>query len=134
MAPWHMLESSSPERDPLTSAIIGAAIEVHRNLGPGLLESIYEACLAWELRERGHSVEQQVAVPVTYKGHPLRFAYRVDLVVERSVIVEVKAVDRLHQLTDAQVLTYLKLAGLKTALVLNFNVALLRDGVRRLVL
>ena len=129
-----MLESTSAERDPLTNAIIGAAIEVHRNLGPGLLESIYEACLAWELRDRGVGIEQQVAVPVVYKGHELRIAYRVDLVVERVVIVEVKAVDRLHPLTDAQVLTYLKLSGLKTALVLNFNVGLLRDGVRRLVL
>ena len=129
-----MPESTSAERDPLTNAIIGAAIEVHRNLGPGLLESIYEACLAWELRDRGVGIEQQVAVPVVYKGHELRIAYRVDLVVERVVIVEVKAVDRLHPLTDAQVLTYLKLSSLKTALVLNFNVALLRDGVRRLVL
>src|ERR1700738_3541766 len=106
-----MLESTNPERDPLTSRIIGAAIEVHRNLAPGLLESIYETCLAWELKERGVHVEQQVAVPVMYKGHPLRVAYRVDLVVERSVIVEVKAVDRLHPLTDAQVLTYLKLSS-----------------------
>jgi GxxExxY protein len=129
-----MLESIGPERDPLTNSIIGAAIAVHRNLGPGLLESIYEACLTWELQERGVGVEQQVAVPVIYNGHQLRVAYRVDLVVERSVIVEVKAVDRLHPLTDAQVLTYLKLSGLKTALVLNFNVGLLRDGVRRLVL
>jgi GxxExxY protein len=128
-----MLESTNPERDPLTSSIIGAAIEVHRNLGPGLLESIYEACLAWELKERGVGVEQQVPVPVICKGHQLRIAYRVDLVVEGSVIVEVKAVDRLHPLTDAQVLTYLRLSGLKTALVFNFNVGLLRDGVRRLV-
>jgi GxxExxY protein len=129
-----MLESTGAERDPLTSSIIGAAIEVHRNLGPGLLESIYETCLAWELVERGLGVEQQVAVPVTYKGRQLRFRYRVDLLVERSVIVEVKAVDRLPPLIDAQVLTYLKLSNLKTALVLNFNVGLLRDGVRRLVL
>jgi GxxExxY protein len=128
-----MLESTNPERDPLTSSIIGAAIEVHRNLGPGLLESIYEACLAWELKERGVGVEQQVPVPVICKGHQFRNAYRVDLVVEGSVIVEVRAVDRLHPLTDAQVLTYLRLSGLKTALVLNFNVGLLRDGVRRLV-
>ena len=71
-----MPESTSAERDPLTNAIIGAAIEVHRNLGPGLLESIYEACLAWELRDRGVGIEQQVAVPVVYKGHELRIAYR----------------------------------------------------------
>jgi GxxExxY protein len=128
-----MTESAGAERDPLTSSILGAAIEVHRHLGPGLLESIYEACLAWELRARGVDVEQQVAVPVMYKGAHLALTFRVDLVVERSVIVEVKAVDRLHPLTDAQVLTYLKLTGLSTALILNFNVGLLRDGVRRLV-
>ena len=129
-----MSRSAGAERDPLTSSILAAAIEVHRHLGPGLLEAIYESCLTWELRARGVGVEQQVAVPVTYKGVQLRLAYRLDLVVEQSVIVEVKAVDRLHPLTDAQVLTYLKLAGLKTALILNFNVGLLRDGVRRLVL
>jgi GxxExxY protein len=129
-----MPESAGAERDPLTNSILGAAIEVHRHLGPGLLESIYEVCLAWELRARGVDVEQQVAVPVIYKGQRLGMAFRVDLVVERSAIVEVKAVDRLHSLTDAQVLTYLKLSGLKTALILNFNVRLLRDGVRRLVL
>jgi GxxExxY protein len=129
-----MHDSTGPERDPLTSSIIGAAIEVHRNLGPGLLESIYEACLGWELRTRGLAVEQQVAVPVIYKGQLLPVAFRLDLVVERAVLVEVKAVDRLHPLTDAQVLTYLKLSSLTTALVLYFNVGLLRDGVRRLVL
>jgi GxxExxY protein len=128
-----MTESAGAERDPLTSCILGAAIEVHRHLGPGLLESIYETCLAWELRARGVDVERQVAVPVMYKGAQLAVTFRVDLVVERSVIVEVKAVDRLHSLTDAQVLTYLKLTGLSTALILNFNVGLLRDGVRRLV-
>jgi GxxExxY protein len=128
-----MPKSTDGDRDPLTDSILGAAIEVHRRLGPGLLESIYEACLAWELRARGVGVEEQVAVPVTYKGLQLRLAYRLDLVVEHSVIVEVKAVDRLHPLTDAQVLTYLKLTGLRTALILNFNVGLLRDGVRRLV-
>ena len=129
-----MTDSTGADRDPLTGSILGAAIEVHRHLGPGLLESIYEACLMWELRARGVGVEQQVAVPVTYKGLQIPLGYRVDLVVEQSVIVEVKAVDRLHPLVEAQVLTYLKLTGLKTALILNFNVGLLRDGVRRLVL
>ena len=124
--------SDGAERDPLTGSIIGAAIEVHRHLGPGLLESAYEACLSWELRARGMAVEEQVAVPLTYKDLQLRFAYRLDLVVERSVIVEVKAVERLHPLIDAQVLTYLKLTGLSRALILNFHVEMLRDGVRRL--
>jgi GxxExxY protein len=121
------------ERDPVTSSVIGAAIEVHRNLGPGLLESIYEACLAWELRTRGVGFRQQVPVPVIYKGLQLKLGYRIDLLVEHSVIVEVKAVDKLHPFVDAQVLTYLKLMGLRTGLVLNCNVPLMRDGVRRLV-
>jgi GxxExxY protein len=129
-----MPEASPAERDPLTESIIGAAIEVHRSLGPGLLESIYETCLSWELRQRRIRAEQQVPVTVTYKGLRLRNAYRIDLIVERAVIVEVKALERLHPLIDAQVLTYLKLTGLHTALIINFNVGLLRDGVRRLVL
>jgi GxxExxY protein len=129
-----MRESNDQERDPLTGSIIGAAIEVHSLLGPGLLESVYEACLTWELRARNIEVEEQVPVPVLYKGLKIGLAYRLDLVVERSVIVEVKAVDRLHPLTDAQVLTYLRLTGLSTGLILNFNVGLMRDGVRRLVI
>jgi GxxExxY protein len=128
-----MRESNDQERDPLTGSIIGAAIEVHRHLGPGLLESIYEACLAWELRDRGMSVETQVVVPVLYKGLRFDLAYRLDLVVEHSVVVEVKAVEHLHPTTDAQLLTYLKLTGLRTGLILNFNAPLMRDGVRRLV-
>jgi GxxExxY protein len=129
-----MRESSDQERDPITGSIIGAAIEVHSLLGPGLLESVYEACLTWELRARNIEVEEQVAVPVLYKGLKIGLAYRLDLVVERTVIVEVKAVDRLHSLTDAQVLTYLRLMGLRTGLILNFSVGLMRDGVRRLVI
>jgi GxxExxY protein len=129
-----MRESSDQERDPITGSIIGAAIEVHSHLGSGLLESVYEACLTWELRARNIEVEVQVAVPVLYKGLKIGLAYRLDLVVARTVIVEVKAVDRLHPLTDAQVLTYLRLMGLRTGLVLNFNVGLMRDGVRRLVI
>ncbi len=129
-----MLRSRAAQRDPLTGSILSAAIEVHRHLGPGLLESVYESCLAWELCERGLRVEQQVSVPVVYKGLRMPRAYRLDLVVESSVIVEVKAVEHLSPLIDAQVLTYLRLTGLRTALILNFNVGLLRDGVRRLVL
>jgi len=128
-----MHSTGDQERDPLTESVIGAAIEVHRNLGPGLLESMYETCLALELRGRGVCVERQVAVPVLYKGQPTGLTFRVDLIVEASVLVEVKSVDRIHPLTDAQVLTYLKLTGLRTALILNFNRELLRDGVRRLV-
>ena len=129
-----MADASSPERDPLTERIIGAAIEVHRHLGPGLLESIYESCIDWELRQRGLDVARQVAIPVVYKSLRLPDAYRIDLIVEQTAIVEVKAVDRLHPLVGAQVLTYLKMTGLHTGLILNFNVPLLRDGVKRLVL
>ena len=128
-----MRQSGDQERGPLTESIIGAAIEVHRHLGPGLLESTYETCLALELRGRGVGVERQVAIPVMYKGQPTGLTFRVDLIVEASALVEVKAVDRIHPITDAQVLTYLKLTSLKTALILNFNRELLRDGVRRLV-
>jgi hypothetical protein len=127
-----MHASGEQERDPFTESIIGAAIEVHRHLGPGLPESMYETGLALELRSRGARVGRQVAVPVIYKGEPTGLTFRVDLIVEASVLVEVKSVDRIHPLTDAQVLTYLKLTGLKTALILNFNRELMRDGVRRL--
>lgn len=128
-----MHSSGDQERDPLTESVIGAAIEVHRHLGPGLLESMYETCLAVEPRKRGAAAERQVAVPVMYKGEPTGLTFRVDLIVEASVLVEVKSVDRIHPLTDAQVLTYLKLTGLRTALILNFNRELMRDGGRRLV-
>jgi len=124
----------SEARDPLTGEIIAAAIEVHRQLGPGLLEAAYESCLAWELRSRGLAVEQQVGLPVVYKGVRLDVGFRVDLIVATAVVVEVKAVEKLSPLVDAQVLTYLKLSALHTALVCNFNVGLLQDGVRRFVL
>ena len=123
-----------PARDPLTRRIIGAAIQVHRSLGgPGLFESVYEECLAWELADRGLALRRQVAVPVRYRGLTLPIAYRLDMLVEERVIVEVKAVERLHPIVDAQVLTYLRLLELHVALVVNFNVETLRDGVRRLV-
>src|SRR5258708_11936181 len=114
-----MPKAAGSERDPLTNSILGAAIEVHRHLGPGLLESIYEACLAWELRARDIRIERQVPVPVVYKGLQVRLAYRLDLVVEQSVIVEGKAVDRPDPLVDAPVLTYLRLTGLRTPLILH---------------
>ena len=126
--------ATTEARDPLTGRILAAAIEIHRHLGPGLLESAYQSCLAWELTSRGSAVEQQVAVPVLYKNIRLDLGYRIDLVVESAVIVEIKSVERLHPIFDAQVLTYLKLSGLHTALILNFNVGLLKDGVKRLVL
>lgn len=122
------------DRDPITAEIIGAAIEVHRLLGPGLLETTYEGCLAWELKLRRVDFERQLGLPVLYKGARLDFGYRIDLLVAGAVIVEVKAVATIHPLMEAQVLTYLKLAGLHTALICNFNVKAMKDGIRRLVL
>ncbi len=118
----------------LTHAIIGAAIEVHRELGPGLLESAYEACLAHELSLRGLSFQRQVELPVEYKGSLVDAGFRVDLIVEGRVIVEVKAVERMISVHEAQVLTYLRLTGRKVGLLINFNTRLLADGVKRLVL
>ena len=119
--------------DRITKTIIGAAIEVHRALGPGLLESAYEACLAFELVERGLMVEQQKPLPVIYRGIKLDCAYRLNLLVEGEVIVEVKAVDRLAPIHQAQMLSYLKLSGCKVGLLINFNVKVLKDGIIRVV-
>lgn len=115
----------------LTSLIIAAAIEVHRVLGPGLLESMYELCLVQELRDRDLLVDCQVAVPVSYKGRDLGANMRLDLLVEGRVVVEVKAVEALHDAQVAQLLTYLKLTGCKLGLLINFNEALLKQGIRR---
>jgi GxxExxY protein len=124
---------SEPLRDPLTERIIGAAIEVHRALGPRLLESAYEECLAWELRHSGLSVERQVPLPVVYKGVRLDAGYRLDLVVEKQVIVELKTVERILPVHEAQLLTYLRLSGLRTGLILNFYAAVLKSGIKRMV-
>ena len=117
----------------LTEQIIGAAIDVHRSLGPGLLESTYEACLLHELAARELSAERQKALPVSYKGVRIDCGYRVDLLVEGEVIVELKAVSRLEPIHEAQLLSYLKLSGCHVGLLINFNVTQLRTGVRRLV-
>ena len=120
------------QRDALTEQIIGAAIEVHRALGPGLLESAYEECLCVELGLRDIRFRSQVELPVVYKEHRVDGGYRLDLVVEDSVIVEIKAVERLLSLHEAQLLTYLRLSGIATGLLLNFNVPVLKDGIRRM--
>jgi GxxExxY protein len=117
----------------LTHEIIGASIEVHRLLGPGLLESAYEECLAKELSLRGLRVERQKAVPVVYKETKLECGYRIDLLVESRVIVELKSVEALAPIHEAIVLTYLRLSGCKLALLVNFNVRVLKDGIRRFV-
>jgi GxxExxY protein len=118
--------------DLLTESIIGFAIEVHRQLGPGLLESAYEECLCYELRQSGLGFRRQVPLPVIYKSIRLDCGYRLDVVVEEQVILELKTVERLMPIHEAQILTYLKLSGLHTGLLLNFNSAVLKDGMRRL--
>jgi GxxExxY protein len=115
----------------VTEAIIGAAIEVHRQLGPGLLESVYEAALAYELAERGLAVERQKPVPIAYKGLRFDEGFRIDLLVAGVVVVELKCVETLLPIHDAQVISYLKLCGLKVGLLLNFKVPVLRQGIRR---
>jgi GxxExxY protein len=123
-----------PENDRLTESVIGFAIEVHRQLGPGLLESAYEECLCFELKQSGLAYRRQVPLPVTYKSVRLDCGYRLDIVVEQSVILELKTVERLLPVHEAQMLTYLKLSQIRTGLLLNFNSAVLKDGLRRLVL
>ncbi|HEX4130864.1 MAG TPA: GxxExxY protein [Pirellulales bacterium] len=122
------------ERDPLTGRIIECAIEVHRALGPGLLESAYEECLCYELSLCQLQYVRQVPLPVIYKGIHLDCGYRLDVVVEERVVLELKTVEQLHPIHDAQLLTYLKLSGKRTGLLLNFNVPVLRDGIKRIVL
>jgi GxxExxY protein len=117
----------------IAEAVIGTAIEVHRHLGPGLLESAYEACTAFEIVGRGLEVERQKPLPVVYKGVHLDCGYRLDLLVEKCVIVEIKAVEALTSVHEAQLLSYLKLSGYKVGLLINFNVKLLKHGVRRVV-
>ena len=118
----------------LTEAIIGAAIEVHRHLGPGLLESAYEECLCHELGLRSMRFEYQVELPVVYKGLRLDCGYRLDIVVRQQLIIEIKAVERILPVHDAQILTYLRLSGLRVGLLLNLNNVVLKDGLRRFVL
>lgn len=120
--------------DPLTREIIGAAIAVHRELGPGLLESAYEACLVIEMEERGLSFRRQCSLPVVYRGRSVDCLYRLDFVVEERVILELKAVEKLEPVHQAQLLTYLRLSRVRIGLILNFNVPYLRDGIKRLVL
>ena len=122
------------ENDLLTESIIGFAIEVHRQLGPGLLESAYEECLCYELKQNGIQLQRQVALPVVYKAVRLDCGYRMDIVVDAKVIIELKTVERLLPVHEAQMLTYMKLSGIRIGLLLNFNSAVLKDGIRRLML
>jgi len=115
----------------LSSQIIGAAIEVHKHLGPGLLESAYEECLCHELGLRGILYVRQKDLPIQYKGRNLTCGYRIDVVVESAIILELKACERIDPIHEAQLLTYLKLSGLRLGLLINFNVAVLKSGIRR---
>jgi GxxExxY protein len=124
------------ERDILnniTDQIIGSAVAVHRVVGPGLLESAYEACLVFELREPGLKVEQQKPLPIIYRGVKLDCGYRLDVVVEGRVVVEIKAVERINSLHEAQLLSYLRLYGCRLGLLINFHAPLLKNGIRRIV-
>lgn len=122
------------EHQELTQSIIGAAIEVHKTIGPGLLESAYESCLCHELTLRSIAFQQQVPLPVVYKGTQLDCGYRIDLVVANSVILELKAVEQLLPIHEAQLLTYLRLSGKRIGLLINFNVPVLKNGIVRRVL
>ena len=121
------------DRDELTGRIIGAAIDIHRQLGPGLLESTYEECMVYELNERGIAYERQVELPIHYKGKQLPGNYRIDLLVAQQIILELKSVQKLEPVHDAQLLTYLKLANKRCGLLLNFNVPVMKQGIRRLL-
>ena len=118
----------------LTSSVLGLAIEVHRHLGPGLLESIYEECLAYELENAGISFERQKPIPIIYKEIVLDKGYRIDLLVEEKVVIEIKSVEALNIVHEAQILTHMKLAEIPVGLLLNFNVTSLRKGIRRFVM
>lgn len=139
MNPWDMqtaavTQTAELESDPLTHSIIGAAIEVHRGLGPGLLESAYEACLLYELRLRGICAHAQQPLPVYYKNVRIDCGYRLDLVVEGQVIVELKSVKELAAIHEAQLLSYLKLSDCRKGQLINFNVKMLKDGIKRLAI
>ena len=118
----------------ITEKIIESAIEIHRHLGPGLLESAYEECLCFELKQHDLSFERQKPLPLKYKSIELDCGYRIDILVEDKVIVELKCVDKINPIHEAQLLTYLRLSDKKVGLILNFYVSLMKDGVRRLVL
>jgi GxxExxY protein len=125
---------NNPPRDPLTNRVIGLAIGVHRELGPGLLESAYEECLCFELKQSGIDFSRQMPLAIVYKGIQLDCGYRLDIVVQKDLILEIKSVNQLMPIHDAQLLTYLKLSGHKVGLLMNFNTVFLKDGIRRFVL
>jgi len=125
--------AAAQDHNRITEAVIGAAMDVHRELGPGLLESADEACLAYELAQRGFTVERQKEMPVTYRGIAIDCGYRMDLLVEGKVVVELKAIEALLPVHEAQLLSYLRLSGCRVGLLINFNVKMLKAGIRRVV-
>lgn len=120
-------------KNQITEIIIGCAIKVHRKLGPGLLESAYQACLFYELKKAGLKVEKEKPMPIIYEEVKLDHGYRIDLLVEDKVVVELKTIEKFHDVHTAQVLTYLKLGEYKLGLLLNFNVTLLKHGIKRII-
>jgi GxxExxY protein len=129
-----MAMSSDRRQDQLSEHVIGFAIEVHRSLGPGLLEAVYEECLCMEMKRAAIDFRRQVVLPVSYKGVRLSCGYRLDLVVEGRMVVEIKAIEKLMPVHEAQLLTYMRLGNIPVGLLLNFNSATLKDGIRRLEL
>ena len=130
----HHGDSEAQRLNRLTGLIIGCCIEVHRALGPGLLESVYEECLSFEMSEKGLKFERQKEVPIVYKGVRLNSGYRIDLLVEEKVIIELKSVDRILPVHKAQILSYMKLINSEIGLLINFNVPVLKNGIDRFVL
>ncbi len=122
------------EYEQLTGQVIGCAIEVHKRLGPGLLETVYEQCLAYELRQQGVDFQLQCILPVTYKDEQLDCGYRIDVLVANKLILELKSVEAIRGIHEAQLLTYMKLAKIKVGLLINFNTLKLTDGIKRMVL
>jgi GxxExxY protein len=131
-----MNENTIPieEINKISGQVVDAAMDVHTELGPGLLESAYEICLTHELNQRGLKVERQLPVPVLYKGQKLEMGFRIDLLVEKCLIVELKAVDEILPIHEAQILTYLKLTKNRVGLILNFNVTSMKKGIKRIIL
>ena len=124
-------DTEKKQRDPFTEKVIGCAIEVHRTLGPGLLESTYQQCLAYELNKSGIPFRLESSMPVTYKDIKLDCGYRADVLVDDQLILELKSVDQIKDIHKAQLITYMKLAHIKTGLLINFNVSRLTDGIQR---
>jgi GxxExxY protein len=122
------------EFESLSKDVLGAAIEVHKHLGPGLLESAYEECLSFELVQRGYKIERQKPIPVVYKEIKLDCGYRIDILVEDKLVLELKSIDCFNSVHEAQILTYMKFAQKKIGLLINFNVTLLKNGIKRYVL